>query len=134
MNINYQRSKQYGLGVCLIFLYLTLQATPVSRYPFGSVKDAERFQNLTTLLRCVVCPNQNLAESNAIVARDLKDRIYQAIQIGEPDQKILRDIKIRYGDFVSFLPPFRECTALLWLGPWLILSLGLMIFYKLFRN
>jgi cytochrome c-type biogenesis protein CcmH len=85
-------------------------------------------------LRCLVCQNQNLADSNADLAKDLRARTYQMISAGSTDDEIAEFMTARYGDFVLYRPPLRLRTALLWLGPFAILLVALVIFFFTVRK
>jgi cytochrome c-type biogenesis protein CcmH len=85
----------------------------------------QRFQTLTSEFRCLMCQNQNLAESNAPLASDLREQIYQKIKQGQSDKEIITYLASRYGDYVLYRPPFNIYTAALWCGPFLLLLLGL---------
>jgi cytochrome c-type biogenesis protein CcmH len=113
---------------------LMAQASPESDQSFARIEPLEfhseveraRFRSLTAELRCTVCQNESLAESDAPLARDLRREIYHMIQDGRSDMEI-RDFMVqRYGDFVLYRPPFAAHTMLLWVGP-LILLLGSLI-------
>jgi cytochrome c-type biogenesis protein CcmH len=95
-------------------------------YQFQSPKDQQRFETLTTELRCLVCQNQNLAESNAGLAIDLRNQIFQQIQSGQSNQQIIDYLVNRYGSFILYRPPFHFQTLGLWLAPSLILLSGLV--------
>ena len=86
-------------------------------YQFGNAEKEKQFRNLVEELRCPKCQNQNLADSNAGLAKDLKDRTYQLVKEGKSDKEIKAYLVERYGDFIIYRPPFRFSTALLWLGP-----------------
>lgn len=90
-------------------------------YDFKTVEEEERFNALTQELRCPKCQNQNLAGSDAGVAKDLKDRIYQLMQEGRSDEEIKTYLVERYGEFISYKPPVKSGTFLLWFGPFLLL-------------
>lgn len=90
-------------------------------YEFESPEQEQRFRHLIDELRCPKCQNQNLSGSDAPVARDLKNRTYQLLQDGRSDEEIRAYLIDRYGDFISYRPPFRAGTVLLWLGPLLLL-------------
>ena len=94
------------------------------KYPFDSDTDAERFAQLAEDLRCPKCQNQNLADSDAPVAADLRDKVYQLVQEGKSDDEVVDYLVARYGDFVRYKPPFRLDTLLLWLSPVILLLLG----------
>lgn len=86
-------------------------------FPFHSVSDAKRFELLTKEIRCVVCQNQNLAESNAPLARDLRSKIYRMILSKQSDQEIKSYLTKRYGEFILLQPSFKRTTWILWIFP-----------------
>ena len=75
---------------------------------------------LTKELRCLVCQNQNLADSNADLAKDLRKKSYEMVDQGKSYQQIVEFMVTRYGDFVLYKPPFKSTTLLLWLSPFLL--------------
>ncbi|MCW8901131.1 MAG: cytochrome c-type biogenesis protein CcmH, partial [Gammaproteobacteria bacterium] len=81
-------------------------------------------------LRCLVCQNQNLADSNASLAVDLRKQVYKMINEGQSDKEILDFMVTRYGDFVLYRPPFKTSTILLWIGPFIILAIGLIVLMR----
>lgn len=81
--------------------------------------DAERFTNLTQEVRCIVCQNQNLAESTAPLANDLRDKIYKMILEKKSDEEIKDYLVKRYGEFILLRPRFNKLTYFLWLFPFL---------------
>lgn len=83
-----------------------------------------RYQALIEELRCLVCQNQSIAESNAPLAADLREQVRQQIASGRSDAEIVAFLTDRYGDFVLYRPPFKARTWLLWLGPFLALVGG----------
>lgn len=87
----------------------------------------ERYQDLIEELRCLVCQNQNLADSDADLARDLRDKTAEMLIAGKTDKEILSYMSERFGDFVLYRPPFRADTALLWLGPPLLLLIVIVL-------
>ena len=90
-------------------------------YPFDSVAQRMQFQRMTLELRCLVCQNQNLADSNAPLAQDLRRIISQRIKRGESEQCIKKYLVSRYGEYILFKPLFSPLTYLLWLGPFILL-------------
>ena len=80
-------------------------------------------------LRCLVCQNQNLADSNAELARDLRAKTYEMINAGASDEDIADFMIARYGDFVLYKPPLRLRTTLLWGGPFALLLIALIVFF-----
>ncbi len=103
-------------------------------YPFDSNVLRHRFQALTQEFRCLVCQNENLAASNAGLARDLKDKIYVMVEAGQSNRKIEKFMLKRYGDFVMFRPPLKKQTLLLWFGPLILLLLGFGIVMMVVRK
>jgi cytochrome c-type biogenesis protein CcmH len=87
----------------------------------------ERYQSLLEELRCLVCQNQSLADSNAPLAQDLREEVEKRIRRGESDDAIREFLVARYGDFVLYRPPFRAETWLLWLGPFVLLLAAITI-------
>ena len=83
-----------------------------------------RIQRLTAQLRCLVCQNENLADSNADLARDLRHQVFAQLQAGRSDAQIKQYMVERYSDFVLYDPPVKRGTWLLWFGPLLMLGAG----------
>ena len=106
---------------------LAAEAVPTEMDP---VK-AARAVKLAEKLRCLVCQNQTIADSNAELANDLRGQIREQIAAGKSDDEILDYMVARYGDFVLYQPPLKMTTVLLWGGPALLVLLGATI---LFRN
>ena len=81
-------------------------------------------------LRCLVCQNQTIADSNADLAVDLKNQVRQQLSDGRSKQEILKYMTERYGDFVLYNPPFNAATVMLWVGPFLLMLLGLFLLVR----
>jgi cytochrome c-type biogenesis protein CcmH len=93
--------------------------------PLGENPQVEaRLKSLAVELRCLVCQNQTLADSNAPLAEDLRREVREMIAKNMTDQEIIEFLVARYGDFVLYRPPWRATTTLLWLGPFLLLIVG----------
>jgi cytochrome c-type biogenesis protein CcmH len=99
-------------------------APPRAPLVFSSPEQEQRFKSLAEELRCAVCQNQSLADSDAPLAQDLRQEIFMMLEAGASDEDIKRFLVDRYGDFVLYRPPVRGNTLLLWLGPGLLLVLG----------
>ena len=117
-----------------LFSALVMAVVDGHKYPFEDPNDAERFQYLAENLRCPKCQNQNLADSNAPIAIDLRDKVYELLQDGKQDQEIVDHLVARYGDFVRYSPPMRLDTFLLWFGPAIIFLLGLLLIIAVRKN
>ena len=106
-------------------LLLTMQwAAAVDTLQFKDAAEEQRFQALTRELRCLVCQNQNLADSDAGLAKDLRQEVYEQLRNGKSDAEIKQYLTSRYSDFVLYDPPLRAKTWLLWFGPVLLLLIG----------
>ena len=90
----------------------------------------KRVAGLAHELRCLVCQNQTLAESNAPLAVDLRNQIREQLQAGASEQDVIDFMVARYGDFVLYRPPFKATTLALWLGPFLLLALGIAVLVR----
>lgn len=105
------------IGVCLTGLALAQVPSDLDL----------RMHRLTTELRCLVCQNQTLADSNAELAMDLKKQLREQLASGKTDQQAIDFLVQRYGEFVLYKPRLEPSTWLLWFGPFLILLAGLII-------
>ena len=95
-------------------------------YDFDSVQQEAQYRGLIEELRCPKCQNQNLAGSDAPIAQDLKQKTYDMIKDGRSDSEIRAYMQDRYGDFISYKPPVRPSTWILWFFPPLLLILLLI--------
>jgi cytochrome c-type biogenesis protein CcmH len=95
-----------------------------SEGPLPTPELQARYEKLTNELRCLVCQNQTVADSNADLARDLRDRTREMLIAGASDEEILAFMTERYGDFVLYRPPVTKRTLLLWAAPALLLIIG----------
>ena len=105
----------------------------IEAYQFDSAEMEADYNQLINELRCLVCQNQNLAGSNADLARDLRRETYQMLQQGKSQQEVVDFMVARYGDFVLYRPQFKSSTYLLWLGPFLLLLLVLFLVVRRLR-
>ncbi|PPU95079.1 cytochrome c-type biogenesis protein [Xanthomonas albilineans] len=110
----------------LLWLVCSLPAIAqaVDPLPFKNHAQEQRFQRLTTQLRCLVCQNENLADSDAPLARDLRHQVFAQLQAGRSDAQIKQYMVARYSAFVLYDPPLAPTTWLLWFGPALLLIGG----------
>ncbi|OGA95840.1 MAG: hypothetical protein A3G27_08240 [Betaproteobacteria bacterium RIFCSPLOWO2_12_FULL_66_14] len=89
-----------------------------------------RVTELGNELRCLVCQNQTIADSNAPLAVDLRNQIREQLKSGKSETEIKDYMVARYGDFVLYRPPLKASTVALWVGPFLLLLLGFWLFYR----
>ncbi|STX28395.1 c-type cytochrome biogenesis protein CcmH [Legionella beliardensis] len=116
--------------ICALFLLWLPIADANTLYPLPTTKQRVQFEHLLKELRCLVCQNQDLADSNAGLAKDLRDQVYTMVADGRSDSEIINYLTARYGDFILFNPPVKSLTVLLWYGPMLFLLLGFFIFWR----
>lgn len=102
-------------------------------YPFQTARQESQFHHLLSELRCLVCQNQDLADSHAGLANDLRMEVYRRVVDGQSDNDIITYLTDRYGDFILFKPPLKGITAMLWFAPLIFLSIGLLLFWRKFR-
>ncbi len=124
------------LVAVIIALFLTCAAAAENAVPtMADPVTNKRAVQLAEQLRCLVCQNQSIAESNAELAVDLRRQINEQIAQGRSDGEIVDFMVQRYGEFVLYRPPFKAVTLLLWLGPGLMLATGLaVLIYNLRRR
>ncbi|WP_425510109.1 cytochrome c-type biogenesis protein [Xanthomonas indica] len=103
---------------------LPASAQAVDPLPFKDRVQEQRFQHLTAQLRCLVCQNENLADSDATLARDLRHQVFAQLKAGRSDAQIKQYMVDRYSAFVLYDPPLAPGTWLLWFGPALLLLGG----------
>jgi cytochrome c-type biogenesis protein CcmH len=108
----------------IYFCFMAMCFAAEDFYPFSSGEQRQQFEVLTTGLRCLVCQNQNIAESNAGLAVDLRKQVYEQIQQGKSNQEIIDYLVARYGDYILFSPPLKISTLALWFLPFLLLIMG----------
>tara|TARA_B110001454_G_scaffold72084_1_gene69993 strand:+ start:1589 stop:2062 length:474 start_codon:yes stop_codon:yes gene_type:complete len=103
-------------------------------YPFESHDSEVRFNRLLEDYRCPKCQSSNLAGSNAPIAKDLKLEIYRLVRAGKKDSEITEFLTQRYGDFILYKPPFQSSTYVLWIGPFILLFLAMLLVLAFKRN
>jgi len=118
----------------LVLLSITSAYAAIDTYEFKDKGKELRFHELSADMRCPKCQNQNLADSNAAIATDLKQKIYLMLEADKSDTEIVDYMVARYGDFVLYEPRFNAQNAVLWLGPGALLLLGLIVVIWLTRS
>ncbi len=120
-------------------LALLILALPLSVFAAGATPTdldpvaAKRAVDLSAQLRCLVCQNQTIADSNAELAVDLRRQVNEQIKAGRTDREIIDYMVERYGAFVLYKPPFNMTTLLLWLGPSLLVVFGVIFYVRTVR-
>ena len=135
--------RRWLLALCLAFapLALALAAPPTSqpiadpRPPvFRDAAEEARFRALAAQLRCVMCQNQSLADSNALIAQDLRREVLGLMRAGRSDEQIKEYLVARYTDFVLYQPRVAPSTWLLWFGPAILLAAGALFVVFIVRK
>lgn len=111
-------------ALCAVLALPALAAEPLV---FANPGEEARFERLTGELRCLVCQNQSLADSDAPLAHDLRREVLEMMQAGRSDDEIKRFLLERYGDFVLYRPPVQGNTLVLWLAPGVLLLAGVLV-------
>ncbi|RCX32210.1 cytochrome c-type biogenesis protein CcmH [Thioalbus denitrificans] len=113
------------LVLTLLLCLVTPAFAVIEVFTFDDPVKEQRYRKLSEELRCLVCQNQNLADSNADLAKDLRNQVYNMIEAGKNDAEIIDYMVSRYGEFVLYRPPLQTNTVLLWAGPFVLLLGGL---------
>lgn len=122
------------LPALLVVLSTTVHAV-IETYEFSSPALEARYQQLSQELRCPKCQNQNIADSNAPISRDLRALLHKQLEAGASDQEILDFMVARYGEFVRYRPAVDERTAVLWYTPVILTLLGFLgLAWHLYRR
>ena len=122
------------LSIVFLLILSGIACAGVEYRQFASPEQQEAYENLTSELRCLVCQNQTIADSNAELAADLRRQVYEMLQQGKSKQDIAQFMTDRYGDFVLYNPPFKLKTGLLWMGPVVFLVIGLIAVFLFARR
>ncbi len=101
---------------------------------FETVEEEKRYKELLEELRCPKCQNQNLLDSDAPIAKDLRRRTRSLIEEGKSNEEVKSYMLDRYGDFVLYKPRFNAATALLWLGPFILLAIVVIVLLRRIKN
>lgn len=116
-----------------LFLNITSSIALEDKFKFDDPKQTALFLELTKVLRCPKCQNQNIADSDAMIAVDLKRKVHQLVKNGQNKEQVIAFMKQRYGDFVFYEPPVNSMTIWLWLLP-LLFILGTISWIVLSRK
>ena len=128
-----KRSVIYSFLLVFILSSLPIQAR-VAAYEFDTPEQEEAYKEMVSELRCLVCQNQNIADSNAELAQDLKRKTYEMVMQGKDKNEIADFMVQRYGDFVLYRPPVSNTTLLLWSGPFIIFVIGIIVLIRVIKS
>lgn len=122
------------LSILFLLILSGIVCAGVEYRKFDNPEQQKVYENLTSELRCLVCQNQTIADSNAELAADLRRQVYEMLEQGKSKQDIVKFMTDRYGDFVLYNPPFKAKTGVLWIGPVVFLLIGLIIVFLFARR
>jgi cytochrome c-type biogenesis protein CcmH len=134
------RGPQFAFALAL--LVSTLSVFAPARFASGLDANGQlenpalqaRFERITKELRCLVCQNESIADSNVELAGDLRRQVREMLVAGSSDEEIFKFMTDRYGEFVRFAPPVERKTLLIWGAPFFALLLGVAIIYRVVRQ
>ena len=133
-----KRGIHFDMRISSIVLGLLILVTPaLAVNPKEMLNDPlleARAREISKGLRCVVCQNQSIDDSDASLARDLRIVVRDRLLAGDSDKEVTNYVVSRYGDFVLLRPPFKAATLVLWLGPLIFCLLALLALYTFFRR
>jgi cytochrome c-type biogenesis protein CcmH len=115
------------LLVTLVVIGTSVSADVANVYDFDTVQQEQRFQKITEELRCPKCQNQNISDSDAPIAKDMRDEVYRMMFDGASDDDIVNALVARFGEFVRYKPEVEKRTLLLWATPIIAVFGGLLI-------
>ncbi len=128
---SHSRASFKTITLSVFTLLFMLSAFSVSaaedKFSFDTPAQRESFLKLTAELRCPMCQNQNIADSDAMIAHDMRRKVYALVKQGKTEQEVVDFMKSRYGDFVHYQPPVTAATLWLWAGPVLFIFIALIV-------
>ena len=127
------RLLRIAISACCLF-WAAQSPAGLEKFDFSGNVDEDRYKELITEIRCLVCQNQSLADSDAELAHDLRQEVYDLMQKGQGNPQIVDFLVYRYGDFVLYKPPVKPSTYWLWYGPFALLVLGIIMLIKTVRQ
>ena len=119
--------KRYLMMLALLCCSLGALADNIDTYKFDSVSQEQQYRQITESLRCPKCQNNSIADSNAMIAADMRLKVYELLRQGQTPQQIKAWMIARYGNFVSYQPPVTPSTLILWVGPALFVAIGALV-------
>ncbi|WP_067705794.1 cytochrome c-type biogenesis protein [Erwinia sp. ErVv1] len=115
------------LLIVISLISLSALAGNIDTYQFASVAQEQQYRHLTESLRCPKCQNNSIADSNAMIAGDMRLKVYELLQAGQSPAQVRQYMVARYGNFVTYDPPVMPSTLILWAGPVLFVIIGALV-------
>ena len=125
-----------NLLVSIVVLLLVIAASPLpaavtlESFTFPTPAEEQHFKDVIGQLRCLVCQNETLADSDADLAHDLRAEVYEMMKSGKSDKQVIDFLVNRYGDFVLYNPPVKPSTYLIWYGPFVLLAIAVLLLIR----
>lgn len=123
---------------CLLILTFicisSISFAAIDSYQFDSIEQERAFQELAKQLRCPKCQNQNILDSNAGLALDMRNKTYEMVKAGQSEQQVIDYMVARFGNFVRYDPPMTPATIFLWLGPLFFIVIGVFFVIRLSKK
>jgi len=124
-----------SMFMALIFVFSLMlfshnSQAAIEAFEFDNAQQEQTFHELTKLLRCPKCQNNNIADSNAELAKDLRNKTYELVIQGQTKDQVIDYMVARFGNFVRYDPPVTPLTIFLWLGPLLFVVFGLFVLFR----
>lgn len=126
----FSQIKKIAFVLLLCCGYVVAANAAIEALQFSSTEQEQTYHQLTQELRCPQCQNNNIADSNALVATDMRSKVFELLQQGKSKQEIIDYMVARYGNFVTYDPPLTAATLVLWLVPLCLLVVGVIIFWR----
>jgi cytochrome c-type biogenesis protein CcmH len=128
------KMRKLTLTLILFFMAFSSLVYGIDTFEFEDVEQEQVFRDLTKVLRCPKCQNQNISDSNAELAKDLRNKTYELVKEGKTHDEVVDYMVARFGNFVRYDPPITPATIFLWLGPLLFILFGFLVLYKQAKN
>ncbi|MDF7680384.1 cytochrome c-type biogenesis protein CcmH [Enterobacteriaceae bacterium ESL0689] len=125
--------KKQWLILLIIFISGQVSAV-IDTWQFKDEAQEQQFRSLTEQLRCPKCQNNSIADSNSMIAADMRQKVFELMQQGQSHQQIIDYMVARYGNFVTYDPPLTAATLILWLAPILFILSGGMVIWRITRR
>lgn len=129
-HLNFSSVIMATILLLLSLLFSHSAKAAIETFEFDSIQQEQTFHELTKLLRCPKCQNQNISDSNSELAKDLRNKTYELLKQGKNQDEVVDYMVARFGNFVRYDPPITPATLFLWLGPLLFIIFGLMVLMK----
>ncbi|QKJ87998.1 Cytochrome c heme lyase subunit CcmL [Paramixta manurensis] len=112
------------IAILIGMLFSVSVYAAIDTFQFDSAQQEQQYRHLTESLRCPKCQNNSIADSNSMIAADMRQKVWQLMKQGQSNQQITQYMVARYGNFVTYEPPLMLSTLILWAGPALFVLLG----------